>query len=81
VTGVQTCALPISNFATASGSMALALAAVAVHTAAMLLATGLIATGVCRGIARHPRWLEGQALKRGWTAALAATGLLLIALR
>ncbi|MBS75407.1 hypothetical protein [Variovorax sp.] len=66
---------------TASGSMALALAAVAVHTAAMLLATGLIATGVCRGIARHPRWLEGQALKRGWTAALAATGLLLIALR
>ena len=66
---------------TASGSMALALAAVAVHTAAMLLATGLIATSVCRGIARHPRWLEGQALKRGWTAALAATGLLLIALR
>jgi len=66
---------------TASGSMALALAAVAVHTAAMLLATGLIATGVCRGIALHPRWLEGQALKRGWTAALAATGLLLIALR
>lgn len=66
---------------TASGSMALALAAFAVHTAAMLLATGLIATGVCRGIALHPRGLEGQALKRGWTAALAATGLLLIALR
>ncbi|SFO95931.1 hypothetical protein SAMN05443579_107337 [Variovorax sp. PDC80] len=66
---------------TASGSMALALAAVAVHTAAMLLATGLIATGVCRGIVRHPRWFEGRALKCGWTAALAATGLLLIALR
>ncbi len=68
---------------TASGSMALALAlaAVAVHTAAMLLATGLIATGVCRGIARHPRLLEGRALRLGWTVALAAAGLLLIATR
>src|SRR4030095_6026525 len=34
---------------TASGSLALALAAVAVHTAAMLAVTGVIATGVCRG--------------------------------
>ena len=34
---------------TASGSMALALAAVAVHTAAMLMVTGAIACGVCRG--------------------------------
>jgi hypothetical protein len=66
---------------TASGSMALALAAVAVHTAAMLLATGLIATGVCRGIARHPRLLERRALRLGWTVALAAAGLLLIATR
>ena len=48
-------------------------------TAAMLLATGLIATGVCRGIARHPRLLEGRALRLGWTVALAAAGLLLIA--
>jgi len=34
---------------TASGSLALALAAVGVHTAAMLAVTGVIATGVCRG--------------------------------
>ncbi len=35
---------------TASGALALALAAVGVHTAAMLAVTGLIATGVCRGV-------------------------------
>jgi len=35
----------------ASGSLALALAAVAVHTATMLAVTGLIATGICRGAA------------------------------
>ena len=34
---------------TASGSLTLALAAVSVHTAAMLAVTGVIATGVCRG--------------------------------
>jgi hypothetical protein len=34
---------------TASGSLALALAAVGVHTAAMLAVTGVIAIGVCRG--------------------------------
>ena len=34
---------------TASGSLALALAAVGVHTAAMLAVTGLLATGFCRG--------------------------------
>jgi hypothetical protein len=34
---------------TASGALTLALAAVAVHTAAMLAVTGVIATGVCRG--------------------------------
>jgi hypothetical protein len=34
---------------TASGSLTLALAAVAVHTAAMLAVTGAIAAGVCRG--------------------------------
>ncbi|HKX42734.1 MAG TPA: hypothetical protein VJO99_16380 [Burkholderiaceae bacterium] len=36
---------------TASGSLALALAAVGLHTAAMLVTTGIVATGVCRGIA------------------------------
>ena len=34
---------------TASGALALALAAVGIHTAAMLAATALIATGVCQG--------------------------------
>lgn len=34
---------------TASGSLTLALAAVGVHTAAMLAVTGVIASGVCRG--------------------------------
>jgi hypothetical protein len=34
---------------TASGSLSLAVAAVAVHTAAMLAVTGVVATGVCRG--------------------------------
>ena len=34
---------------TASGSLMLALAAVGVHTAAMLAVTGVIAIGVCRG--------------------------------
>jgi hypothetical protein len=36
---------------TASGSLTLALAAVGVHTAAMLAVTGMIAIGVCRGFA------------------------------
>ena len=36
---------------TASGSLLLALAAVGVHSAAMLAVTGGMATGVCRGVA------------------------------
>lgn len=66
---------------TASGSMLLALAAVGVHTAAMLATTGIIATGVCRGVAMHPCPLNGSVPCHVWTAALAATGVLLIALR
>lgn len=66
---------------TASGSLALALAAVGVHTAAMLLTTGVIATGVCRGVALHPRLLSGMAPRQAWTAALAVPGVLLMALR
>jgi hypothetical protein len=66
---------------TASGSLLLALAAVGVHTAAMLATTGLVATGVCRGIAMRPRLLNSAALPRMWTAVLAVTGLLLIAVR
>lgn len=40
---------PAAREITASGSLLLALAAVGVHTAAMLCVTGLVATGVCRG--------------------------------
>jgi hypothetical protein len=44
---------------TASGPLTLALAAVGVHTAAMLAATGVIATGVCRGFDTGARLLRG----------------------
>jgi len=66
---------------TASGSLALALAAVGVHAAAMLLTTGAIATGVCRGLALQPHLIGAPALRQAWTAALAVAGVLLIALR
>ena len=66
---------------TASGSLGLALAAVGVHTAAMLATTAAIAAGVCRGVALHPRLAEGAIPQRAFTAALAITGALLIALR
>lgn len=65
----------------ASGSVALALLAVGIHLAAMLVTTGAIATGVCRGIALQPRLPGEAALRRLWTAALAATGMLLMMLR
>jgi len=42
---------------TASGSLTLALAAVGVHTAAMLAVTGVIATGACRGFEALARLL------------------------
>lgn len=63
-----------------SGTLVPALAAVVVHTAAMLATTGVIAAGVCRGFALHPRLSGGAAAHNTWTAMLAATGLLLIAL-
>ena len=47
----------------ASGSLTLALAAVGVHTAAMLAVTGVVATGVCRGFdagARLPGGLKRE---------------------
>ncbi len=43
---------------TASGSLVLALAAVGVHTAAMLAVTGVIATGVCQGFDAGARLLR-----------------------
>jgi len=66
---------------TASGSWVLALGAVGVHMAAMLAATGIAATGVCRGMARHPGLLGGRVLRQAWTVALAVTGVVLMALR
>ena len=66
---------------TTSGSLTLALAAVGVHTAAMLVTTGVIATGVCRRVALHSRLSSGTAPRQAWTAALGVTGALLMALR
>jgi hypothetical protein len=66
---------------TASGSMVLALAAVAVHTGALLVTTGLIATGVCRGVARFPRLSSGRGAGTAWTAVLGVTGVLVMVLR
>jgi len=43
---------------TASGSLTLALAAVGVHTTAMLIVTGVIATGVCQGFDTGARLLR-----------------------
>jgi len=40
-----------------SGPLTLALAAVGLHTAAMLAATGLVAIGICRGLDTGVRWL------------------------
>jgi len=52
----------------------LAIAAVAVHTAAMLFVTGLLATGVCRGVRAH-RCAQPRAIECwGWTVALAVAG-------
>lgn len=66
---------------TASGSPFLILAAVGIHMAAMLVTTGVVATGVCRGVVLHPRLLSGTAPRHAWTAALAVTGVLLMVLR
>jgi hypothetical protein len=65
---------------TASGSVVLALAAVGIHMVAMLVTTGAIAAGVCRGVAMYPRLLGGAAVRHAWTAVLAVTGVLLMTL-
>jgi hypothetical protein len=41
-----------------SGSLLLALAAVGVHTAAMLVITGLVAAGACRGFDAGAQWIR-----------------------
>jgi len=65
---------------TASGSLTLGLAAVAVHTAAMLVTTGVVAAGVSRMLVRHARLVAVDA-PQTWAAVLAVTGGVLIALR
>jgi hypothetical protein len=62
----------------ASGSLAITLTAVAVHTGAMLAVTALIAVAVYRWIGLailRSAWLN---FDRIWTAALVATGLVLL---
>ena len=66
---------------TASGSLILSLGAVGVHTVAMLATTGVIASGVCRGVAIHPRLQRCAAPSQAWTALLAVTGVMLMSLR
>jgi hypothetical protein len=66
---------------TATGSLVLALAAVGVHTLAMLVTTGLVAAGACRFLTRHARLLNGATSRQAWTAVLAGTGGLLMVLR
>lgn len=53
---------------TASGSLLLALAAVGVHSAAMLAATGAVAVGVCRGV-EWRRWSAFGHDRRDWRRA------------
>lgn len=43
-----------------AGPLLLALAALGVHTAAMLIVTGLVASGVCRGFHTGARWLRAS---------------------
>jgi hypothetical protein len=66
---------------TASGSLLLAFAAVAVHMAATLTTTGVVAAAVSRGVATQAHRLSAAAANRAWTAVLALTGLMLMALR
>lgn len=49
---------PAAREFAAPGPLLLALAAVGVHSAAMLAVTGLIATGVCRGVGAGAGWLR-----------------------
>ena len=57
-----------------SSPLAAAVAAMAVHTAAMLLVTGVLATGVCRGVRAHRRTLPDAIERWLWTVALAVVG-------
>ncbi|RDZ27265.1 hypothetical protein [Lysobacter silvisoli] len=62
----------------ARGSVPLAVAAMTLHLAAMLLVTGAIAGGVCRGLAHRPAWFGATQARRAWTAAMGGVGLWLL---
>lgn len=53
----------------ASGPLLLALAAVSVHTAAMLAVTGLVASGACRGYDAAASWLRCRFKRVAWWCA------------
>lgn len=58
---------------TASGSLTLALAAVGVHTAAMLAVTGALATLACRGFDAAARWLGRRGIREEMKPASPST--------
>ncbi|MDM4769210.1 hypothetical protein [Solimonas sp. SE-A11] len=60
------------------GPPLLPLMGLALHLAAMLLTTGLVASGIHRGLARHPHRPGPGTLQRGWPVLLAGTALLLV---
>ena len=64
-----------------SDPLTIAVAMVVVHTAAMLLAGGLLATAACRGLALEPLALSDTARRLARQAVLAATGVGLMARR
>ncbi|NZA25444.1 hypothetical protein H0E84_03535 [Luteimonas sp. SJ-92] len=62
----------------ASGGLAMAALAVGLHMLAALAATGAMAAGACRGLARWPRLLDAATARHAWTAVLAVTGVVLL---
>ncbi len=65
---------------TASGSVLLALGAVAVHAGAMLIATGVLAQGAYRAGSAKLAMLDSRLAWHAWTAALFTTGAVLAGL-
>ena len=63
--------------ASLGGPPLLPLLALALHIAVMLLTTGLVAGGVCRGLERYPLRSGKGAWNGAWPALLAGTALLL----
>ena len=64
-----------------SSPLTVAVGAVVVHTAAMLFVTGLLATGVCRGVRVHRRALPRTTERWVCAAALAIAGAGIMALQ